>query len=110
MSYYQYILLTTQEHGELPHISDQLNAGVTSETTRTLTYEKDDYDGQMIFGDLVDLKLPGVSLEVSKIPKKFSSRKLVPTGNRNRARCVTDAHATACSTALDVQNLYQYLK
>ena len=52
-------------------MNDQLNAGATSETTPTLKTiqiihshihsnkvdrKKDDYDGQMIFGDLVGLK------------------------------------------------------
>ena len=36
-----------------------------------------------------------------KTPKKTSPRKLVPTGDRTRARCVTSAHATTCSTAVD---------
>ena len=57
--------LTTQGHGEPPRMSDQLNDGATSETTRTLKtihtihlhihsksgYDKDDYDGQVIFGE-----------------------------------------------------------
>ena len=63
----------------------------------------DDYDGQMIFGDLGGLKLPDIRLTgEEKPPKKPSSRKLVPTGDRTRARCVTSAHATTCSTAVDV--------
>ena len=37
-----------------------------------------------------------------KNPKKTFPRKPVPTGDRTRAHCVTDAHATACSTAVDV--------
>ena len=66
-------LLTTQWHGWPPRMRDQLNAGTTSETTRTwktihtihtfiLTrwIWKDDYDGQMIFGNLVGLKLPDI--------------------------------------------------
>ena len=95
---------------------------------------KQDYDGQMIFGDLVGLKLPDICLTYEEKPRKTSPRKLVPTriepgpkkphpgnlsrrgldpGPKNltqetcpdedwtRARCVTDAHATACSTAVD---------
>ena len=62
----------------------------------------DDYDGQMIFGDLVGLKLPWhSSYRWGKTPKK-PPRKLVPTGDRTRARCVTSAHATTCSTAVDM--------
>ena len=62
----------------------------------------DDYDGQMILGDPGG---PKVSWHLSdrwgKTPKKTSPRKRVPTGDRTRARCVTSAHATTCSTAVD---------
>ena len=34
-------------------------------------------------------------------PQKTSPRKIVPTGDRTRARWVTGAHTTACSTAVD---------
>ena len=54
----------------------------------------DDYDGQMIFGDLVGLNLPDIRLTGEEKPRKTSPRKLVPTGDRTRARCVTSAHAT----------------
>ena len=42
-----------------------------------------------------------LSYRWGKSPRKTSPRKLVPTGDRTRARCVTSAHATACSTAVD---------
>ena len=61
----------------------------------------DDYDGQMIFGDLVGLKLSDIRLTGEEKPRKTSPRKLVPTGDRTRARCVTSAHASICSTAVD---------
>ena len=41
----------------------------------------DDYGGQMIFGDLVGLKLPDIRLTGEEIPRKTSPRKLVLTGN-----------------------------
>ena len=41
-----------------------------------------------------------LSYRWGKTPKKTSPRKPVPTGDRTRARCVTGAHATACSTAV----------
>ena len=63
----------------------------------------DDYDGQMIFGDLVGLKLPDIRLTGEENPEKTSVRKLVPTGDRTRAPCVTSAHATTCSTAVDIE-------
>ena len=56
----------------------------------------------MIFGDLVGLKFPDICLTDEEKPKKkMSPRKPVPTGDRTRTLCVTDAHATACSTAVD---------
>ena len=57
----------------------------------------DDYDVQMIFGDLVGLKLPDIRLTGEKKPHPGN----VPTGNRTWARCVTSVHATTCSTAVD---------
>ena len=62
----------------------------------------DDKDGQMIFGDLGGLKLPDICLTGEEKPEKTSPRKLIPTGNRTQARCVTSAHATTCSTAVDL--------
>ena len=61
----------------------------------------DDYDGQMIFGNLVGLKLPDIHITGEEKPRKTSPRKLVPTGDRTQARCVTSAHATTCSAAVD---------
>ena len=62
---------------------------------------KDDYDGEMMFGDLVGLQLPDIRLTGEEKPRKTSPRKRVPTGNRTLARCVANAHATTCSTAVD---------
>ena len=61
----------------------------------------DDYGGQMIFRDLVGLKFPEFVLQMRKNPEKTSPWKPVPTGDRTRARCVTSAHATTCSTPVD---------
>ena len=63
-----------------------------------------DDDGQMIFGDIVGLKPPDIRLTgEEKLRKKTSPRKLVPTVDRTRARCVTSAHATTRSTAVDLR-------
>ena len=62
----------------------------------------DDTDGQMIFGDLGGLKLLDICLTGEEKHRKTSHRKLVPTGDRTRAHCVTGAHATAWPTAVDV--------
>ena len=62
----------------------------------------DDYGGQMIFADLGGPKVSRhLSYRWGKTPKKTSPRKPVSTGDRARARCVTSAHATTCSTAVD---------
>ena len=68
---------------------------------------KDDYDGQMMFGDFMGLKLPDICLTGEE---KLSPRKSVPTGDRTRARCVTGVHATAYSTAVDklVQQMHNF--
>ena len=74
---HRHTCLTTQRHEGSPQMSDQFNAGATSETTQILMtvrqhslthsfqqggYDRDAYDGQMIFGDLVGLKLPDICL------------------------------------------------
>ena len=62
----------------------------------------DDNDGQMMFGDLVGLKLPDICLTGEEKPrKKTSPRKPVPTGDRTRARWVTGEHAAAWPKAVD---------
>ena len=114
--YHRDTFLTTQGHGGPPRISDQLNAGTSSETTRIKDdthhsrthsfqqgeYGKDNnYDGQMIFREPWGLKLPDICLTGEENPRKTSPRKLVPTGDTTRARWVTSAHTTACSTAVD---------
>ena len=47
-----------------------------------------------------DGQIPDICLTGEEKPRKTSPKKLVPTGDRTRARCVADAHATACSTAV----------
>ena len=51
----------------------------------------DGNDGQMLFGDLGGLKLPDICLTGEENPEKTSPRKLVPTGDRTRASCLTGA-------------------
>ena len=105
-------LLTTQGHGGPPRMRDQLNVGSTSETTRTwktrhtihapIHSNKDDYDGQMISGDRVGLKLPDICLIGEVKTRNTSPGKPVQTGDRTRARWVRVAHATTCSIAVDM--------
>ena len=49
---------------------------------------KDDNDGQVIFGDLVGLKLLDICLKGEEKPQKTTPSELAPTGDRTRARCV----------------------
>ena len=115
--------LTPQGHGEPPMISDQLNSGATSETTRTLKTI------QIIYSFILTRRIrevwvwrpnyirgtmgPKASWHLpyrwGKTPKQTSPRKLVPTGNWIRARCVTGAHATAYSTTVGEMKLYTSL-
>ena len=65
----------------------------TRQHLRSLAPVMDDYDGQMIFGGLVGLKLPDICLAGEKKPRKTSPRKLLPTGDRTRVRCVKVLHS-----------------
>ena len=62
----------------------------------------DDYDGQMIFGDLAGLKFPDNCLTGEEKPRKNLIQETCPDRDRTRTRCVTSAHATTCSTAVDI--------
>ena len=89
--------LTTQGHGGPPWISDQLNAGATSETSRTLKtihslihYNKVDLRRVIMlakwYSRNVGLKFPDICLTGEEKSWKTSPRKLVPTGDRTWAR------------------------
>ena len=100
--------LITQGHGGPPQMSDQPNAGPpprqhkherqytpsTHSVIPTRRIWTDDDDGQMIFGDLGGLKFPDICLIGEEKPRKTLTQE-------TRARCVTSAHATTCSTAVD---------
>ena len=62
----------------------------------------------MILEDLVGLTFPDICLTGEEKPRKTSLRKPVLTGDRTRARCVTGAHATACSTAVDLIHILHH--
>ena len=63
--------------------------------------DDDDDDGEMIFGDLVGLKLPNIRLTgEEKLRKNLTQETCLDRGS-NPARCVTNAHATTFSTAVD---------
>ena len=74
---------------------DQLNAGATSVNThhpRTQSNKaNDDYEGQMIFVDLVGLKLPDIYLRGEEKPRK---KKLTKETCPDRASnpCMIGAH------------------
>ena len=69
----------------------------------------DGNDGQIIFEDLGTLKLPDICFTGEEKPRKISHRKLIPTGDRTRARCVTGEHATAWPTAVDNESRKMHL-
>ena len=55
----------------------------------------DDYDGQMIFGDLVGLKLPDIRLAGEEKPRKNLTQETCPDRGRIRARCEFPIHFSA---------------
>ena len=104
---------TTQGHGGPPRMSDQPYAGATSETAQTWkTIHTLSHPNKANMewwlrrsNDIRGPWGPKISWHLSyrwgKTPKNTPPRKLVPTGDRTRARCVTSAHAATCSTAVD---------
>ena len=62
----------------------------------------DDYDGQMIVVDLMGLKFPDIRLTGEEKPRKNLTQETCPDRGRTRARCVTSAHASTYSTAVDL--------
>ena len=88
------------------HEYERLYTPFTHPFILTMWISKDDYGGQMIFGDIGDLKVPDIYLTGEETSRKTSPRKLLPTGDRTRARCVTGEHATACSIAVDTMQVY----
>ena len=92
--------LTTQGHVGPPGMSDQPNAGATSETAQTWktidpTHQahtqviptrrswNDDYDGQMIFGDLGGLKFPDICLTGEEKLRKILTQEICPDRGSN---------------------------
>ena len=115
--YHIHTFLTTQAHEEPPWMRDQLNAGATSETTRT--WKTTHTNQAPIHSNKANMKgclwLPNnirgpcglksswyLSYRWGK-PQKNSPRKLVP--DQTRTSCVTGEHATACSTEVDRDNV-----
>ena len=102
---HMHTLLTTRGHGGSPY---KRTAGATSETTRTLNTAHIIHSNKADMRWLNDIWGPGepksswhLSFRWGKTPKRTSHRKLVPSGDRIPARCVTGAYATACSPAVD---------
>ena len=108
---------TTQGHGGPPRMREKLNAGTTSETTQTcktrqpihspIHANKANMEGWLwrpnnIRGPCGSNASWHLSCRWGTTPTKTSPGKPILTGNRTRARCVTGAYATACSTAVDL--------
>ena len=109
--------LTAQGHGETPRMRDQLNTGATCETTRTrktiriihapIHSNKANMRGWLwgpndIRGPCGPKASWHLSYRWGEIPKKNLTQKTCPDQGSNRGRCVTGAHATACSTAVEI--------
>ena len=84
----------------------------TRQHLRSVAPIMSDYDDQMIFGEVGGLMLPNICLTGEEKPWKTSLRKLVPTGDWTRACYMTDAHATAWSTVVDLRasDLHERIK
>ena len=120
-----YTWLTTQGHGEPPRISDQLNARATSETKRTLKRiniihslihsNKTDMIRMIMMAkwylsNHVGLKLSDICLiKARKSSEKNLTQETCPDRGSNRARCVTGAHSTSCSAAVDEVKSQNYI-
>ena len=81
---------TSSMPGPLPRQHERASRYITFTHPVILTrwIWKDEYDGQRIFGDFVDLRLPDICLTGEGKERKTSPRKLVPNGDRTRARCL----------------------
>ena len=89
--------LTTQGHGVSPRMRDQLNVGppprqreherrytpVTLPFIITRQIWKDDYYGQLIFGDLVGLKFHEICLTDEEKPRKNLTKETCPNWESN---------------------------
>ena len=81
-------------------MSDQLNSGATFETTQTLKrihtihsslthsfeqggYDKDDYNGQMILGNVESLTFPEICLAGEEKPPKYLAQETCPDRGSN---------------------------
>ena len=120
---HRHTFLTKQGHGGPPQKSDQPYAGAISETTQTwkTTHTKHTLSRPNKANMEWWLRWPNdirgswgawsfltFVLQVRKNPEKSSSRKPVLTRDWTQAHCVTSAHATTCSTAVDLSFLNYY--
>ena len=110
--------LITQGHGGPPGMRVQLNAEATYDTaqtektihTRHTPIHSSKANMKWWLWRPNDIRGPcgakvswHLSYRWGKTPKRTSPKKHVQTGDRTRARSVTGAHATACSTAVNQQ-------
>ena len=88
------------------HLRDSTNMKDNTHQAHIQSSQQDEYGMMITTAKLYSGTLgPKVSWHLSyrwgKTPQKSSPRKHVPTGDRNRAYCVTGALATTCPTAVD---------
>ena len=55
---------------------------------------KDDYEGQMVFGECLGQKFPDICHTDEEKLRKNPLRKLIPTGDQARAHCVRSTNIT----------------
>ena len=70
----------------------------------------DDDDGQMIFGDLVGLKLPDICLTGEENPRKNLTHETCTDRGSNPGPLRDGARATTCSTAVDESKVKLVIK
>ena len=70
----------------------------------------DDDDGQMIFGDLMVIKIPDIRLIGEEKPRKNLTQETCPDRGSDPGPLLTGAHATDCPTAVDTTRSTHTLK
>ena len=90
------------------HFRDRTNMKDNTHQAHTQSSQQGEYGMMITTAKYIrgpwGLKFPDICLTDEENPEKTSPRKPAPTGDRTRVRCVTSAHATTCSTAVDWNN------
>ena len=88
------------------HNHERQYTPITYSVIPTRRIWNDDYDGQMIFGDLGGLKFPDIRLtDEEKSRKKTSPRKPVPTGDRTACYHLLHSGGPLVKSSGKIENL-----